>query len=159
MAIPNAPVKLASLPPPVCAWLKLEADLGGQRLGVVEKRERAGVGAKQRADRALLDGDADAIALSGEGQHAFRDFLESLLVRRHREHLRLDLGRDDVDEGAALDDADRIGDAAIEIGHALNRLDQAGHGADGAAPVAVGRTGMRGLAVHGHPVALEGMAA
>ena len=71
------------------------------------------------------------------------------------ENLGTALDRHHVDEGAAVDAADAEGHAALEVGHALDALDQARHGADGAASLAVGGAGMGRTAVRGNPEALE----
>ena len=115
-------------------------------------RERPGVLVKRGARIALLVGrtvqladhlDADAV---GAGLQV-EDFRHQFVGIGNRRHAHVDLGigllRDHVRLGAASDDADIDGDAALEIVHRFQRLDDVAEFADGAAAVLVARAGMR----------------
>ncbi len=129
----------------------------GDRLGKLPKTLRPCLRAEEWSHRTALDLQARIREGRLEPGHACDDVVEIILRRRDAEHFSMAFRRHHVDESAALYDADAETLAAIEIGPALDRLDQPCHRADRAGAAAVMRAGMGRLAIDVELEAQEGM--
>ena len=157
VAIPMAPVKLPSEPPPCWPWRQIEADLAGDAPGALVERHGRRVRRPQRPHRSALDLDAHVRAHAGEAVHHPADLGEGRGIARHAQRLGRAGHRHAVHPLPAVEDADRIGGALVEIRAALQLLDDLGHDAHRRAAVLVGPARMRGAAVGGQKEALEGV--
>ena len=105
--------------------VEFDADAGGEVMRLLVERHGLAMRLPERAHRPLFHGDTDAVVLRFEGLHPLGHFVEDGAVRRDSQDLGATLERHDVDERAAGDGADRKRHAAVEVGHALDPLDQA----------------------------------
>ena len=138
-------MKLPSEPPPVDGIDQIEADLGRERPGVFVQARRTGIALLVGRTVQLADHlDADTVGAAICRSRIFGTSSSASAMRRHA-HVDLGIGLlgDHVRLGAASDDADIDGDAALEIVHRFQRLDDVAEFADGAAAVLGTRAGMR----------------